>query len=168
MSKGKKSKGKKQAAAEKPAKKQPTRVVRKVGALDTGASRREHQRIEGNVKVVYQLLDEKSLAPKEQWAPFNGVGVASEHTTTAKDLSAGGALFFTDNKMPARSKLGMRIELPDGGGPIRCISEVVRVEEIKKMTIYATAVAFVDIVKVDRKRIQEFVKNEGVAYVIGG
>ena len=120
------------------------------------------------MKVVYQLLDEKSLAPKEEWAPFNGVGVASEHTTTAKDLSAGGALFFTDNQMSAKAKLGLRIELPDGKGPIRCIADVVRVEEIKRRTIYATAVTFVDIVKADRKRIEEFVDKEGVEYVIGG
>lgn len=148
-------------------KKQPTRIILKVRSDDAGPTRREHARIEGNVKVLYQLLDDKSLEPREEWAPLGGVGVASEHASTAKDLSEGGTLFFADSALPVNGKLGMRIELPDGGGPIRCIAEVRRVDEIKKRTIYATAVVFVDIVKADRARIKNFIETEGEEYVLG-
>jgi c-di-GMP-binding flagellar brake protein YcgR len=162
-----KRKGTKKKSVTKKRKKEPTRIIRKITAGPPGSTRREFQRIEGNVKVVYQLLDDKSLSPKEEWAPLGGVGVASEHVSTAKDLSAGGAMFFTDSQLPVKAMVGMRIEIPDGGGPVRCIAQIVRVEEIKKRTIYSTAVRFVDMVKSDRRRIQDFVDTEGVEYVLG-
>ena len=84
--------------------------------------------------------------------------IGQEHRTTTKDISAGGASIFADNQMPNNTKLDMKIELPDGGMVIQCLSRVERSEEIKKDTIYEVAVLFMDMSRADKTRIDKFVK----------
>jgi hypothetical protein len=139
----------------------PSMAVRKPKAEDTGATRRNYERADKDVRIRYRRLSDEHLRPADEWVPFGAKGEEQpEHTTTSRDISAAGVFFFADEKFDSGTMLGLKIELPDGERIIDCMARVERVEEIKKGTIYGVAVTYLDMSRLDRVRIDKFVKGE--------
>ena len=127
---------------------------------DAGASRRTYERVEKKVALRYKLLDDKHQRPMEEWASIARVGEAEEwHETTTKDISGGGLLLYSDTSISKGAILEMVIDLPDGGRSIECLTRVERVEEIKKDGVYGIGVCFLDMSRVDRSRVDKYIKT---------
>ncbi len=126
---------------------------------DAGASRRTYERVEKKVNVRYKLLDDKHKRPMEEWSPLARTGEEEVwHETTTKDISGGGLLFYSDTSIPKGTIVEMVIDLPDSGRPIECLTRVERVEEIKKDSVYGIGVCFLDMSRVDRSRVDKYIK----------
>jgi type II secretory ATPase GspE/PulE/Tfp pilus assembly ATPase PilB-like protein len=119
---------------------------------------------EGSDKRVYRRLNNKvSLRYKvfETENEFIKRGYTAEESAATKDISAGGLLFVTQDKLAVGSILELSLELPVAEAPIECLARVVRVAEgLFKESGYDIAVCFLDLTSAERTRLDRFVEQE--------
>jgi type II secretory ATPase GspE/PulE/Tfp pilus assembly ATPase PilB-like protein len=110
--------------------------------------RRVYPRLSTRINISYKAV---KPAPRK--------GERAQRFSVAKNISAGGLAFLSDEAPSIGSILDLRIELPDGGDPIGCFAKVLRVEEAKGGN-YNIAVCYLDLSSVDRARMERYIREE--------
>ena len=114
--------------------------------------------MEGREKRIYRRL--KMQINMRYRAVSPGSKANDEYLTVARNLSAGGLAFSTDEKLKIGTTLQLMIELPTFDTPIACLSRVMRVEEPVPNGSYLVGVYFLDMTGLDRARLDQFVNRE--------
>ncbi|MDD5194408.1 MAG: ATPase, T2SS/T4P/T4SS family [Candidatus Omnitrophica bacterium] len=116
------------------------------------ADKRIYNRLDSKVNLHYTLIKPEDAIDKK--------GFALDRYGQTANISAGGLLFISDEKIDIGSIIEMHLELPDGSEkPIECLARVVRIEEIEPEHKYNIAVCFLDITGTERGRLNKFVQR---------
>jgi c-di-GMP-binding flagellar brake protein YcgR len=118
--------------------------------------RRAYERLKIKLPIVYGLVEFDRME-----MPPTGGGESSRYVPAQTDnISANGLAFLTGQDMPIGTKLELKIELPDQGGTIQCLSRVVRTAVVEHLQadarVFLVGVTFLAITSDDRKRIEKF------------
>lgn len=81
------------------------------------------------------------------------------HVTNARDISAGGARFWSDRAIPESSVVNISIYVPPLGRAIEALAQVRRVTRIRKGLTFSVAVSFLDIKQQDREALNNFAET---------
>jgi type II secretory ATPase GspE/PulE/Tfp pilus assembly ATPase PilB-like protein len=87
-------------------------------------------------------------------------GINPEQLSVTRDISAGGLVFISSEKVAIGSILELKIELPNGEETIECLGRVVRIEEQELEQSYNIAVCFLDITGAQKARLNKYVQAE--------
>lgn len=126
------------------------------GQKQPGTCRRIYARLSTKVNVSYTVINVKGKVVKQK-------GLKEQYSTT-EGISAGGLQFISNEAVSLGSILELKIDLPDAGQPIICLSKVLRVElkdeetNIKKG--FYISVCFLDISSAERVRLNKYVEEE--------
>jgi hypothetical protein len=120
--------------------------------VSDGVNQRVYDRLQNSVNVKVSLLD----APEE----IARRGVNLQELSVTKNISAGGLLFSSTEPLPMGSVLSITIELPEEGGPIECLSRVVRIDELEMGKRYDIAVCYLDLTGAQRLRLEKYVERK--------
>jgi Tfp pilus assembly protein PilZ len=90
-------------------------------------NRRKFVRLKVHHLVKYKILD------------------SAETLTFARNLSAGGIRFYCKEKIPKGSTVEMTINFPDSPTPLKILSKVVWIKELKKMGGFEVGAQFIDV-----------------------
>lgn len=112
-----------------------------------GKEKRIYKRLKMQINLRYRVVSADSAAN-------------DEHLTVARNLSAGGLAFSTDEKLKIGMILQLAVELPAFDAPINCLSRVVRIEESGPAGSHLVGVCFLDMSGQDRVQLDRFVKGE--------
>jgi c-di-GMP-binding flagellar brake protein YcgR len=116
--------------------------------------------LDGKDKRIYKRL---KMQINVRYRPVSGASVANdEYLTVARNLSAGGLAFSTDEKLKMGMTLQLAVELPGFEAPINCLSRVMRIEEPVSGGSYLVGVCFLDMTGQDRAQLDKFVKGESL------
>jgi len=118
-----------------------------------GATRRAYDRLSRKINLRYKVFKSREEVLKGAFK--------QEHLSVAKNISAGGLLFVSNELLNVGAILELKVELPDGGDAIECMAKVVRVEEIIEEKSYDIGACFLDITSSQKTRVDKFVKAEG-------
>ena len=113
-------------------------------------------------KRIYRRLNMKINI---RYVPINSNGkiekeLARESFGAAKNLSAGGLAFSTNETYKVGTLLQVTIELPMAKEAITCLSRVVRCAQSVRDTTNDVAVCFLDLSSKDSSEIGKFVNEE--------
>ena len=122
-------------------------------AYEKTADRRAFKRLSANVTVHYRMVKNARL-PEEILESG-----AFEANSQTKDISAGGLSFFIKEGIVAGSILELKIDLPDGANPVKCLAKVIRYQSIEGSPYYDTAVCYLDLSGRDRQTLDKFVEK---------
>ncbi|MFH1407226.1 MAG: PilZ domain-containing protein [Candidatus Omnitrophota bacterium] len=86
-------------------------------------------------------------------------GSEKEKLFLTKDISSGGVMFYSKQKLPADAKMHMKIHLPTMSKPIDVTARVVRSSEIERGPLYAIGLEFIKIGTKDKKEIARFMAS---------
>ena len=103
---------------------------------------RRHKRFRADFLVKYEVGK-------------GGVG----QITNARDISAGGLRFWTQEKLPESSTLTVSIYLPPLRRVVSAVARVLRARRVKKTFLYSVAVSFLDLKQEDREAINDFAES---------
>lgn len=103
---------------------------------------RRHKRVRADFLVKYEVIK-------------GGAG----QITNARDISAGGLRFWTQEKLSESSVLTVSIYLPPLNRVVSGVVRVLRVRRLKKTFLYSVAVSFLDLKQEDREAIDEFAES---------
>jgi len=108
------------------------------------------------VNVSYKIVNVKGKSPKPK--------DLKEQYSTTEGISAGGLQFVSNEAISLGSILELKIDLPDAGTPIVCLSKVLRVElkdeESQEKKGFYISVCFLDISSAERVRLNKYVEEE--------
>ena len=113
--------------------------------------------MEGREKRIYKRLKMQINMRYRVISPGTN---AQEYLTVARNVSAGGLAFSTDEMLKIGTTLQLVIELPAFETPITCLSRVMRIEEPIPNGSYLVGVYFLDMTGLDRARLDQFVNRE--------
>ncbi len=119
------------------------------------SDRRIFIRLDQTVNVRYRVIK----TPPDIQEMFKKVSTAQKFTVT-KNISAGGLVFVSKEKLPMGAILDLQIELPDSKEPIQCLGKIVREETKDEESIYEAAVCFLDLSSSLRSRFERFIDKE--------
>jgi type II secretory ATPase GspE/PulE/Tfp pilus assembly ATPase PilB-like protein len=114
--------------------------------------KRVYPRLDTKVNLHYTIFDSEEALVKAGFKP--------EQFSVTKNISAGGVLFFSNGPLPVSAIIELKMDLPDGEGPIDCLARVVRVEEAGEVHLYNIGVCFLDITGAERARLNKFIEAE--------
>ncbi|MFA5356744.1 MAG: ATPase, T2SS/T4P/T4SS family [Candidatus Omnitrophota bacterium] len=117
-----------------------------------GSDKRAYKRLNDKVNISYKILEKDNALLKR--------GLAAEHLSVTKNISAGGVLFFLDEPIAVGSILDLKLELPDAAEPIECLVRVVRSDMLGDKN-YDIAVCFLSLSGSERARLDRYVENYG-------
>ncbi|MBP7087704.1 MAG: PilZ domain-containing protein [Candidatus Omnitrophica bacterium] len=75
----------------------------------------------------------------------------------ARNISAGGILFYSEKKLPLNSTIEIKINIPPKPTPLNVVGKIVRVHPLKKIGGYEIGLEFVHIDEEDRNLIEKLV-----------
>jgi len=75
----------------------------------------------------------------------------------ARNISAGGILFYSEKKLPLNSTVEIKINIPPKPTPLHVVGKVVRVHPLKRIGGYEVGLEFVHIEEEDRNLIEKLV-----------
>jgi type II secretory ATPase GspE/PulE/Tfp pilus assembly ATPase PilB-like protein len=121
-----------------------------------GSSKRVFRRLDDQVNVRYKVFEKDNELLKRKVNP-------EEEAALTKNISAGGLLFKSPDRLAVGSVIELKIKLPNSEELIECLARVVRVEELIEQLEYDIAVCFLDLTGAERIRLDKFVgaKLEG-------
>ncbi|HOW42502.1 MAG TPA: ATPase, T2SS/T4P/T4SS family [Candidatus Omnitrophota bacterium] len=128
----------------------PQMVAAGTPAAEGEANKRIYKRLQSRVNVRYVIFK----TPDD----FTRRGLNAETLSATKNIGAGGLLFMAKERLTVGDILEMKIELPNGQGPVDCLSRVVRVEEMEGQDVYDIAVCFLDLTGGQRNRLEHYVE----------
>jgi hypothetical protein len=114
------------------------------------ADRRLFIRMDSVVNIRYKVV---------KASPIREIAKKSAEFTVTKNISAGGLLFISKERLPISTILELKIELPEEKH-VECLARVVREEEIDNEKMLEVAVCFLDLSASDRSRLEKFVVKE--------
>lgn len=119
------------------------------------SSKRVYRRLDERVQVRYKVFEKENELIKRKMVP--------EEFAETENISAGGLLFKTADRLAVGSVLELKIQLPGIPELIECLARVVRVEELIERIEYDIAVCFLDLTGAERLKLDKFVgvKLEG-------
>ena len=116
-------------------------------------------------KRTYRRLDKQAIMHYKVFRSQEELlkqGYRLEQLNVTKNISAGGLLFTSAETIAIGSILELKIELPEGGEPIECLSKAVRIEEREQNENYDIAVCFLDLTSAQRARLNKYIEtNDG-------
>ncbi|MBI4115475.1 MAG: PilZ domain-containing protein [Candidatus Omnitrophica bacterium] len=83
-------------------------------------------------------------------------GKAGPTITNARDVSAGGLRFWTEEKLNESSVLNISVYVPPLDRAVDAVAEVLRIRRAKKGLVYYVGVCFLDLRQEDKEAINEF------------
>ena len=121
-------------------------------------SKRSYTRLKTNLKIRYRTVGGPSKSLRQLIQPSRDETVLEESTST-KDISASGVLFYLDKSLSLGTILRITMEIPtDEDEPIECLSRVERIDEIMPDKVYGIGTRFMDMSYTDRARIERYIK----------
>jgi c-di-GMP-binding flagellar brake protein YcgR len=122
--------------------------------MEKGSStdRRFFPRLDGKLNLKYRIIK----SPQKE----DGERGSLEQFSVLKNISASGTLFVAFQPLVQGTILEINLELLDTDESIKCLSRVVRVEEVEKDKTYEIAACFLDLSSRDRARLARYVKGE--------
>ncbi len=117
-----------------------------------GENQRVYDRLQNSVNIKVSPLN----APEE----LVKRGINLQELSVTRNISAGGLLFASREPVPMGSVLSVSIELPEEGGPIECLSRVVRIDEVEMGKRYDIAVCYLDLTGAQRLRLEKYVDRK--------
>ncbi len=114
---------------------------------------RVYSRVHQKIPVRYNILHGEEEDP--MMLMVKGV----EHSTVTRDISAGGLMMITGNRLSVGTVLEIKIHLEGTAPPVECLGKVCRMEENSATNLYNVVAYFLDITSADRVRINTFVKE---------
>ena len=81
------------------------------------------------------------------------------HVTNARDISAGGVRFWSDQPIPESSVVNVSIFVPPLGRAVDALAQVRRVTRVRKGLTFSVAVSFIDLKQEDREALSQFAEN---------
>jgi c-di-GMP-binding flagellar brake protein YcgR len=114
---------------------------RSVNPMD---ERRRYPRAETNLSISYKNLRSAGQTPI---------------TSTAKDISEGGARFKTSEFISLACRLVLEISIPTSPKPVKAISKVAWIKKLPVGDHYEIGNHFLEITKEDKARILEYVTS---------
>ncbi|MCM8831020.1 MAG: Flp pilus assembly complex ATPase component TadA [Candidatus Omnitrophica bacterium] len=126
---------------------------RKSADKDKIFEHRIYPRISTKINISYRIIkSEEDLSKKDK---------SIKEFTVTKNISAGGLLFISKEKIDVGNIIEVTIELPDGiNTPIECLAKVVRLEEIEENKLYYIGICFLDMTSEQRFRLEKFINLE--------
>lgn len=103
---------------------------------------RRHKRFHADFLVKYQIGDK-----------------GEARITNARDISAGGLRFLTDEPVPESTLINVSVYLPPLERTVEALAQVLRTRKVKKGFFYYVAVQFLDLNQLDREAINEFAES---------
>lgn len=114
-------------------------------------------------KRTYRRLDKQAILHYKVFRSQEELlrqGYRLEQLNVTKNISAGGLLFTSAEAIAIGSILELKIELPEGGEPIECLSKAVRIEEREQNKNYDIAVCFLDVTSAQRARLDKYIETK--------
>lgn len=115
-------------------------------------NKRFFPRLKGRLNLKYRVIK----SPQKRGAESG----SSEQLSVLEDISAGGTLFLASQPLLLGTILEVHLELLDSDESVKCLSRIVRVEEIEEGKTYKIATCFLDLSSRDRARLSRYVKGE--------
>jgi len=127
--------------------------------VESPLSRRTYTRLSTKLKIDYRLTGDLSKSVKEL-IQSSHAEAELERSSSTRDVSASGVLFYLDKPLPLGGILEIEIEIPaQEDKPIECLSKVERVDEMMKNKIYGIGIRFLDMSPADHVRIDNYLKD---------
>lgn len=114
-------------------------------------------------KRTYRRLDKQAILHYKVFRSQEELlkqGYRLEQLNVTKNISAGGLLLTSAEPIAIGSILELKIELPEGGEPIECLSKAVRIEEKEQNKNYDIAVCFLDVTSAQRVRLNKYIETK--------
>lgn len=114
-------------------------------------------------KRTYRRLDKQAILHYKVFHSQEELlkqGYRLEQLNVTKNISAGGLLFTSAEAIAIGSILELKIELPEGGEPIECLSRAVRLEEREQNKNYDIAACFLDVTSAQRARLDKYIETK--------
>ena len=115
---------------------------------------RVYKRVDETIEVSYKILYGEKEDP--QTLTVRGI----EHSTVAKNISAGGLVLVSNHSLFIGAILELKIRLKEGERSIDCLAKVCRVEEHSLTNMYNVIIYYLDISSANRVKIDNFVKDK--------
>ncbi|MFZ5803121.1 MAG: PilZ domain-containing protein [Candidatus Omnitrophota bacterium] len=81
------------------------------------------------------------------------------HLTNIKNISAGGAKFFSEKALREQDLLKLHVLIPPLEKSFHAEARILRVRKMKKYLHYSVAVCFVNIRPEDQKAVDDYIEN---------
>jgi len=115
---------------------------------------RVYKRADETIEVSYKVL----YGEKEEPQTLTVSGI--EHSTVAKNISAGGLVLVSNHSLPMGAILELKIRLKAGERSLDCLAKICRVEEHSLTNMYNVVVYYLDMSSANRVKIDNFVKEK--------
>ena len=113
--------------------------------------KRQHRRIKADLHIKYSCLSQIDATP-----------YISEEPSKVKDISQSGLAFVTKEKVPLKTMIQAKIEVPSTPFNIMIMGKVVRCEYVEELNQYVVAIKFIGHLYPELGEIIELFKSESV------
>jgi len=122
------------------------------GYVPPSMDKRAYRRLDNKLNVQYRVFEKEEDVGKADMVP--------QRVSYTKNISASGALFYSDESFLVGSILDLSMDMPDGKGPVQCLARIVRVEEAEQGRKYTIAACFLDITSAQKARLEKYIESQ--------